>query len=792
MNSLAGRERSIRKEQRVDHTGVWETGMQLAGGGPAAAPPSFGDDWPTLNRFLRSLRESRLLNDAAVRDLLSDYPGLAEDDAEVLAEALVVRGLLTAYQVKRIRSGQVLGLVLGNYRILDWLGSGGMGVVLKAEHVHMKRPVAVKVVAADRDDNDVFVARFNGEMEALGDLHHPNIVLAFDAGELPVPDEPGKVLRYLVMEYVHGVNLERYVEEHGPLPIAVACDFIRQAASGLRHAHEHGLIHRDIKPSNLLVAGGPTANGTASPEYGHGQIKILDFGLARLVRRRFTDVHVTLGTIDYMAPEQARDARSADIRADVFGLGGTLYFLLSGRRPFPSDRPAYEELLARQYETPTPLSQMRPDLPLELEAIVCQMMAVDPNDRYPTSLTLIAALDDFLEAYQASTVASSRDAVGGEVDEDGAAVGSWRDAADVQRGGRTRRALIVSPQRDSVAACRRALEPLGLACAETTGILSAHQALAASSADVVLIDAQLSDGAGLDLCRQLRASGPIAHLKLILLADGDIDPLCDDRLPRGAADPALASRVRLALRLKEAEERADRMGGLLLSTNNQLEQALQQRDNSLQQAQDVLIYAMAKMAELRGQETGGHLQRMQGYVRILAEEAMHLPAFAQSIDHTFVRMIERSVLLHDIGKVAIPDHVLLKPGKLDPEERSIMESHTVLGANLLEGVARQHGVCLAFLQMAVDVARCHHEHYDGQGYPDGLAGDAIPLAARITTIADVYDALRSRLVYKPGLTHDAARRLILKPDRGQFDPALLIAFRNCEPAFEQLFAQIAD
>src|SRR5205085_1271158 len=131
------------------------------------------------------------------------------------------------------------------------------------------------------------------------------------------------------------------------------------------------------------------------------------------------------------------------------------------------------------------------------------------------------------------------------------------------------------------------------------------------------------------------------------------------------------------------------------------------------------------------------------------------------------RMIERCVLLHDIGKVAIPDHILLKPGKLDVEERSIMESHTTLGASLLEAVARQHGACLAFLDMAVDIVRHHHEHYDGGGYPDGLAGDAIPLAARITAIADVYDAMRSKLVYKPGLGHPAARRLMLSPDSGQ-------------------------
>jgi response regulator RpfG family c-di-GMP phosphodiesterase len=201
---------------------------------------------------------------------------------------------------------------------------------------------------------------------------------------------------------------------------------------------------------------------------------------------------------------------------------------------------------------------------------------------------------------------------------------------------------------------------------------------------------------------------------------------------------------------------------------------------------------MAKMAELRGQETGAHLLRMQNYVRVLAEEAMGLPAFSPCMDDAFVRMLERCVLLHDIGKVAIPDHILLKPAKLDAEERSIMEAHTLLGANLLEAVARQHGACLAFLNMAIDIVRHHHERYDGNGYPDGLAGDAIPLAARIVTIADTYDAMRSKLVYKPGLTHPAVRRLMLDPTQGQFDPALLLAFRACEGLFAEIFAQRPD
>jgi len=341
------------------------------------------------------------------------------------------------------------------------------------------------------------------------------------------------------------------------------------------------------------------------------------------------------------------------------------------------------------------------------------------------------------------------------------------------------------------------LEQHGLSYAEAESGDEAQRVLKGFPADVAVVDARFNGETGAEVCRRLRAEPSAPHQKLILLTVGDasgheLDALCDDHAPGDAAEAVIVRRVRLALRLKESEERADRLLNGLLSTNGHLEQAVQQRDNTAHQAQDVLIFAMAKMAELRGQETGSHLVRMQKYVRVLAEAALRLPAFASSIDDAWVRMIERCVLLHDIGKVAIPDHILLKPGKLEPEERSIMESHTTLGADILEAVARQQGVCLAFLQMAIEIVRHHHEQYNGGGYPAGLAGDAIPLAARITAIADVYDALRSKLVYKPGLPHATVRRLLLKPEQTQFDPALMVAFRECENVFEQVFQQTPD
>jgi response regulator RpfG family c-di-GMP phosphodiesterase/serine/threonine protein kinase len=752
--------------------------FQTAAPGSAASLP--------LTEFVSRLLESSLLTVPEIEEFLADHPGFQENDTVAVVEAMVGQGLLTAYQVSRLVAGHTFGLVLGNYRIVERIGAGGMGVVYKAEHIHMKRAVAIKVLVTHAQRSSVFLQRFYSEMQATAVLSHPNIVLAFDAGEMPVPHSQREVLRYLVMEYVPGKNLEQYVLENGPLPITQACDYIRQAASGLQHAYEHGLIHRDIKPSNLLLT--PL-----------NQVKILDFGLARLCRRRHTEAHAMLGSVDYMAPEQARDARSVDIRADIYGLGGTLYWLLVGRQPFPGDRPVIEELLARQRESPLPPHKARPEVPLELETVIYRMMALDPNNRYPTPAAVMTALSSFLES-----------ATGGSRPFRGAAHcnGTASSAPGPSAGpageflavNRSPRVLVVSEAARCRASCRSALQTQGLECLEARQIDEVNERLNQLPCDLLLVDAQLPDGSGLQLCSRLRAEPPVSYLKLVLLTPENTPEwiaasqrlAVDDFFPKTLHAPELAARVRSLLRTKEAEERADLLSGHLRQANLQLEQTLKTRDVDLYQAQDVLIFAMAKMAELRGLETGSHLQRLQGYVRVLAEEAMTLPAFAGRIDDGYVRMLERCVLLHDVGKVAIPDHILLKPGLFTAEERCIMESHTAVGADMLAAVARQHGASLAFLQMATDICRHHHERYDGSGYPDGLAGEAIPLGSRIVAIADVYDALRSKLVYKPGLTHVAAKRLILEANAHHFDPALLVAFRHCEANFEQIFTQTRD
>ena len=263
------------------------------------------------------------------------------------------------------------------FRIVGELGRGGMGVVYKAEHRIMLRPVAIKVINKSFLENAEALQRFNVEVRTAARLNHPHIVQAFDA-------EQAGELHFLVMEFVEGKSLAEILEKRQkPLPIQHACAYVRQAALGLQHAHEQQMVHRDIKPHNLML----------TPK---GQIKILDFGLARMVRERSTGTGLTaadsfMGTPEYVAPEQAADARNADIRADLYSLGCTLYFLLAARPPF-RESTAMKVVLAHLQDVPKPLPELREDIPAELWAIVMKLLAKDPAGRYQTPTELVQAL----------------------------------------------------------------------------------------------------------------------------------------------------------------------------------------------------------------------------------------------------------------------------------------------------------------------------------------------------------------------------------------------------------------
>ncbi len=282
-----------------------------------------------------------------------------------------------------------LGGVLGQYRLLQKLGEGGFGTVYKALHSRLDKIVALKVLTASRLRDPHAVDRFDREMRAVGKLHHINIVAAHDAGEIDG-------MHYLVMELVDGIDLSKLVKQHGRLPIGAACELIRQAAVGLQHVHEHGLVHRDIKPSNLMLT--LPQNHDDAPA-----VKLLDLGLALLDESHLehvgelTATGQVMGTLEYMAPEQGSDTHTVDIRADIYSLGATLYKLLTGRAPFSSDqyRTPMKLLMALATQDPPPLTDRCAEISPELEAIVRRMLAKNPDDRYSTPRELAEALAPF-------------------------------------------------------------------------------------------------------------------------------------------------------------------------------------------------------------------------------------------------------------------------------------------------------------------------------------------------------------------------------------------------------------
>src|SRR5579875_1125139 len=268
------------------------------------------------------------------------------------------------------------------YRFVRELGRGGMGVVYQAEQTVMGRTVAVKVINPSVLDHPDALPRFQSEVRAAARLDHPNIVRAYDA------EQVGS-MHLLVMEYVEGTSLADLVAKKGPLSVAYACHYIRQAALGLQHAFEKGMVHRDIKPQNLMVN-------------ARGQVKVLDFGLARMQSERkagggLTQVDAFMGTPEYVSPEQATDARSADTRADIYSLGCTLFFLLAGRPPFQGGT-AVKLIMAHIEKEAPSLQQVRPDVPAKLSAVVARMLAKDPAQRFQTPVEVAQALMAFVKS----------------------------------------------------------------------------------------------------------------------------------------------------------------------------------------------------------------------------------------------------------------------------------------------------------------------------------------------------------------------------------------------------------
>lgn len=311
--------------------------------------------------------------------------------------------------------------------------------------------------------------------------------------------------------------------------------------------------------------------------------------------------------------------------------------------------------------------------------------------------------------------------------------------------------------------------------------------------DLILLDIMMPEMDGYEICRQLRQDPQTRNIPIIFLTAKSSVEDEEFGLGLGAVDyitkpispPVVLARVKTHLSLKASAD-------FLRSKSDYLEQEVAKRTREISAVQDVTILAMASLAETRDNETGNHIRRTQHYVKALAEALRQQPKFAAELDDYTITMLFKSAPLHDIGKVGIPDRILLKPGRYEPEEFAIMQRHPTLGLLAIEHAEQSLCMSVDFLNMAKEIAYGHHEKWDGSGYPQGLAGEAIPLSARLMALADVYDALISRRVYKEGMPHQQAAEIIAQGRGSHFDPDMVDAFFQIEQTFVAIAQRYLD
>ena len=337
----------------------------------------------SVEELLQLIRKSGMIDEQKLNEYLQrrQFTRGLPDDPREFADEMVRDGVMTNFQSEQFLLGKWRGFTIGKFKLLERVGVGGMGQVFLCEHMFMKRRVAVKVLPPAKAEQPAALGRFYREARAAGSLEHQNIVRTHDI------DQDGN-LHFIVMEYVDGSDLLAIVKKFGALDIGRAASYMKQAAAGLDYAFRNGIIHRDIKPGNILVD-------------RKGVARILDMGLARFYKDQSDqltikyDDKIVLGTADYVAPEQVANSHSVDIRADVYALGATFYFLLAGHPPFPTGTVS-QKLLWHRTKEPTPLRQLRPDVPEGLANVVARMMAKDPKARYQTPAQVEAELEAWL------------------------------------------------------------------------------------------------------------------------------------------------------------------------------------------------------------------------------------------------------------------------------------------------------------------------------------------------------------------------------------------------------------
>lgn len=706
----------------------------------------------------------------------ADLSGI--ERVEGLLPKLVDRHLLTRYQAEMVRKNRGAELLIGHYRILEAIGRGGMGVVYRAEHLHLRRQVAIKVMAHAVEDNPRLLHRFYLEARSVARLQHPNIVACLDAGRHRLSDSVSAIREYFVMELVPGEDLLNLVHEKGAIPVHQAAALFRQVAEALAEAHRHGLIHRDIKPSNIIV----------TPDW---QAKLLDFGLALHPRPQMTDPGTLLGTVGYMSPEQARNPHTVDGRADLFSLGATLFLALTGKEPYPETGAALSDLNRRMNSPPPRIRGYRPELPNELDDMVAKLMHPDPDQRFPTAGAVAAALAPFTR---------------------------WRPSVTNDVAASIRPRVLIVDDEAGIRTFIKALLDEEFSCVEAKDGLTAWNLIEKQPFDAAIVDMAMPGMDGSALISRIRQQAPDPSLMVLLMSGvlpteslgGLLLSGADDFIQKPFTPPEIRSRVRGLINRRKALQRSQKTPETvripmtaattrtvpqldLRATGTRAEEAVAPGPtiagltDTEPAGPQALALTISRLLEEANIIARGHHVRIPRYIQALSAAVKVQGEYARLKDQAYLDMLATVSPLHDLGQLVIPSAILMKPARLDPEEIIAMQTHTTIGSEVVVDLAARFASSIPALTLAAEVVRSHHERWDGGGYPDLLAGPAIPLSARVVAVVSVYDALRSRRPYRPALTHARAVRVITLESPGQFDPVLVAAFTRAVTQFDQIY-----
>jgi putative two-component system response regulator len=596
------------------------------------------------------------------------------------------------------------GMTLGPYRILEKIGRGGMASVYRAYHPALDRYVAIKVLPDFFADEPAYRERFQQEARSVARLKHPNILEIYDFGY-----QDG--VAFLVLELVEGGTLADRVGR--PMALQDVLPIVEQLAAALDHAHAHGVLHRDIKPSNILI-------------HADGTPVLADFGLAKMAGalRRLTGSGTVMGTPEYMSPEQAADEPLGPA-SDLYSFAIVAYEMLTGRVPFEAGTPA--ATLLSHVTKPVPATrELKGELSAHVEDVLRKALAKKPEERFPSVGAFAAAL-------RPAAWPTRRG-------EDGTA--SLPLTRRLARPDCTPTVLVVddsAANRDLIEACLAEVDCRVRAAEDGYAALKAVQA---SPPDLVLLDVQMPGIDGYEVCRRIKNSAATRLIPVVMITSLDqtndriraLESGADDYMTKPVDRVELVARVRSALRLKHVYD-------------------------SLDSAEHV-IFALAAAVEAKDPFTEAHTQRVAESARRLGAQLGLPPA---DLDALY-----RGGLIHDIGKIGVPDAILLKPGPLDAEELTTMHLHPIIGETIV-GPLRSAASLLPII-------RHHHERYDGTGYPDRLAGPSIPRLARIVAVCDAFDALVNDRPYRSRKTPEEALAILRAGARHQWDPEVVDIF----------------